>query len=147
MKISTILISLIFGLIFTAAFVSATPTADKVTITNPTSGSTTDSSVELNATSTANAICEYMVDGGGWTVMDITGGTNHGQLLSGLSAGSHNVHVHCCKFDNPGQGCGQAMNDHVIWDVQEPPAIPEYPSAAVPVILSMLSFGIIKMKM
>lgn len=128
-------------------FLPATIYATNISFTSPTpaNGATTGPSVMLNAASTANAICEYMVDGGGWAVMNITGGTNHSQLLSGLSDGSHNVHVHCC-IGNPGQGCGQAINNHIKWNVENPPAIPEYPLAVLPAILSVLGLGLVKMK-
>ncbi len=138
-------ISVLFGLMMVSALVSAD--ADTVTITYPTNGTITETSVLLNATTTVNAVCEYTV-GGGWTAMDSTGGMVHTHFITGLSTGENKVHVHCCEGIS-NRGCGQAMNDQVKWTVKNdnPPAIPEYPTSAIPVILSMLSFGIVRMKL
>jgi len=162
--------SLLTGIIVGILLMGSVTFADNDIITSPVEDSTTDSDVVLTAVTDDDAYCSYKLkaddeddddeneDGDDdednendtsspWTLMQNTSGTTHTQLLAGLSNGEYEVHVKCCEADEINEGCeDHGDNDHVEWDVNTV-SVPEYPSAIIPALLSIASFGLVSFKL
>ncbi|MBU4246320.1 MAG: hypothetical protein ABIF85_07835 [Nanoarchaeota archaeon] len=164
MKTSAILISAIFGLMLLSGAVMACggdycqEDLLEVSILSPDDDETTGSSVVIVAEATYNGsineniTCIAMVyldepgadDSDTVYLMNYSGGT-YTALITGLSPSdsAYEVEIKCNIAVN---GCNYEEEDLEHWYVEEPPAIPEFPTSVAPVILSMLSIGLVRMK-
>lgn len=66
-----------------------------VNITNPSNGSTVNTSFNLNANSSENVTCQYKQDSGAFATFTSVLSTSHTKSLSGMSTGAHTIQVRC----------------------------------------------------
>lgn len=150
MKNIFILISAMFGLMLASGVAMADQCVynHTVTIEKPVADSTTNSTILFLAKTPERegVDCTYTLDNS--AISNITyrteHGTKHNATISGLTPGKHKIEVYCVRKTKTPQ-CTYEAKDDVEWYVGTT-AIPEYPTAMLPAILSVLSLGLVKMK-
>jgi hypothetical protein len=146
MKKICLFISAMFGLMLASGVVMATCDNELLLkIRFPTEGSITNSSIQLvaNVSNSYKTICKYTLDNGG--VSPIMNGTESGTIyranIADLTPGKHKIEVYCERDI----ACNYNATKTVEWSVEgNTTAVPEFPTAAIPVILSMLSFALVR---
>lgn len=157
MKTSPILISAIFGLMLLSGSAMACGYDDgcpdddfNVSIISPADGATTSSPVvvvaevmfRFNSSVIDNAICWAMLEHNDTVYFMNYSNGKYITSIPDLLKGEYELEVTCKQRYN----CVYKEDDEVEFYVGETPSVPEFPTSAAPVILSILSIGLVKMK-
>ncbi|MBU4300452.1 hypothetical protein L6303_01540 [archaeon] len=148
MKRTCIFISAMFGLMLASGVVMAACNNELLMdIRYPVEDSTTNSTIKLIANvSDEDTDCMYTLDDSAvsYIMFRTPSGKIHNATISGLTPGKHKIEVYCIRELT---SCTYEAEKDVEWHVEgNSPSIPEYPTAVLPAMLSILSLGLVKMK-